>query len=60
MEIDIQGVKNLKTSTFVGRVVPDTDLAGYPANNFAGYRIFGLPDTFFQQFHRISVRLSGK
>ena len=23
------------------RVVPDTDLAGYPANNFAGYRISG-------------------
>ena len=27
------------------RVVPDTDLAGYLANNFAGYRIFGWPDT---------------
>jgi len=25
----------------IGRVVPDTDLAGYPANNFAGYRISG-------------------
>ena len=24
------------------RVVPDTNLAGYPANNFAGYRISGL------------------
>ena len=24
------------------RVVPDTDLAGYPANNFAGYRVSGL------------------
>ena len=24
------------------RVVPDTDLAGYPTNNFAGYRISGL------------------
>ena len=23
------------------RVVPGTDLAGYPANNFAGYRISG-------------------
>ena len=23
------------------RVVPDTDLAGYPANNFSGYRISG-------------------
>ena len=23
------------------RVVPDTNLAGYPANNFAGYRISG-------------------
>ena len=23
------------------RVAPDTDLAGYPANNFAGYRIPG-------------------
>ena len=23
------------------RVVPDTDLAGYPASNFAGYRISG-------------------
>ena len=23
------------------RVVPDTDFAGYPANNFAGYRISG-------------------
>ena len=22
--------------------VPDTELAGYPANIFAGYRIFGL------------------
>ena len=25
------------------RVVPDTDLAGYPANNFAGYPAW--PDT---------------
>ena len=24
------------------RVAPDTDLAGYPANNFARYRISGL------------------
>ena len=24
------------------RVVLDTDLTGYPANNFAGYRISGL------------------
>ena len=23
------------------RVVPDTDLAGYPDNNYAGYRISG-------------------
>ena len=27
--------------SFIGRVIPDTDLAGYPANNFAGYRISG-------------------
>ena len=27
---------------FETRVVPDTDLAGYPADNFAGYRIFCL------------------
>ena len=27
---------------FISRVLPDTDLAGYQANNFAGYRISGL------------------
>ena len=25
----------------LNRVAPDADLAGNPANNFAGYRIFG-------------------
>ena len=29
-------------SIIIIRDVPDTDLAGYPANNFAGYRISGL------------------
>ena len=29
--------------SFIIRVVPDTDLAGYPANNFAGY--LAWPDT---------------
>ena len=37
------------------RVVPDTDLAGYPANNLAGYRISGtIVDiaSFFFKFYR--------
>ena len=29
-------------SSNFARVVPDSDLAGYPANNFTGYRISGL------------------
>ena len=28
----------------MSRVVLDTDLAGYPTNNFAGYRISSQPD----------------
>ena len=28
------------------RVVPDTDLAGHPANNFAGYWISSWPDNW--------------
>ena len=42
--------KGYEVSTCSSRVVPDTDLAGYPANNFAGYRITGL----------VGYRISGK
>ena len=40
----------MSISITLTRVVPDTDLVGYPditgyrANSFAGYRISGLPD----------------
>ena len=46
--------KTLEKNVLIyNRVVPDTDLAGYPAYNFAGYRISGWPDD------QISDRISG-
>ena len=40
---------NKKNQTaLLGRVAPDTDLAGYPA---AGYLVIFLPDIFFQRIY---------
>ena len=35
------GSSMAKQVMIITRVVPDTDLVGYPADNFAGYRISG-------------------
>ena len=44
-EMDVNCVRwNPKVTTILNRVVPDTDLTGYPANSFAGYRISDRPD----------------